>query len=57
MTSVQILDDLPEIEQVVHLLETVPKPVIARVNGIALGAGTEISLAWDIRVASENALF
>jgi enoyl-CoA hydratase len=40
-----------------HCLRALPVPVIARIDGYALGAGLEVAASCDIRIASTRALF
>jgi enoyl-CoA hydratase len=49
-------DKAPKGQEVCTRIEFFPKPVIARINGIALGAGIEIAMCCDIRIAAETAI-
>jgi enoyl-CoA hydratase len=44
-------------QAVFNRIEEMPKPVVAAINGYALGGGCELALACHLRVASENASF
>jgi enoyl-CoA hydratase len=50
-------DFILHVHRCCHALRALPVPVIARIQGYALGAGMEIAASCDLRVAAEGAVF
>src|SRR5215204_4307980 len=46
-----------ELSRLIGAVEHLEKPIVAAINGLATGAGTQLALSCDLRIASENARF
>src|SRR3989304_7543367 len=53
----KVSSTLPAFNKVFYTLESMDKPPVAVVNGVALGGGCELAMGWDMIIASEKAQF
>lgn len=57
MTRLEARRFVEELRGVVGLIEALPFPTVAAVDGVALGGGAEVALAADVRVVGPRASF
>ncbi|MDQ4074548.1 MAG: enoyl-CoA hydratase/isomerase family protein [Thermoproteota archaeon] len=55
ITPTEAIQYAGHVHELLNKIEEIPKPVIAAINGYALGGGCQIALACDLRIASSNA--
>jgi len=57
MTMEQARAELGEMQELTRRMVNLPKPIVSVINGVAIGAGAEVAIASDIRIAAESAYF
>lgn len=57
MNTVEAVSYVKDASRIIQSITTIEKPIIASVNGPAMGAGFSIALACDMVIASSNAVF
>jgi enoyl-CoA hydratase/carnithine racemase len=57
MTMEQARAELDEMQELTRRMVNLPKPIVSAINGIAVGAGAEVAISSDIRIASQTTTF